>query len=226
MRWLSLSIAVLAIGCGNNPSPNLDQPSDWLGQQNAGEIGLSGKSCTGPFISDLKPIEHIHSHSTELLLQGKNKPTQKTVDNDTCNELSRYLSASTWTEESHQFANDIRLLIDFGQHTDNMSKSTIRVNSAKLYFLDGSLGENMANVELRCPGSFSLQCSNIDGNSSSCSNYKISYESQTCTFRGDVIRITYANHKRSDLQIFGELSLNSGGNVSMIINKASWMVMF
>jgi hypothetical protein len=218
------AVMLILAGCGEGQSSKQDQPGGWLGQQDAREL-VSEKSCAGPFISDLKPIEHIHSHSTELLLQGRNKAFQDQVGNDTCNELSRYLSASTWAEQGRPVANDIRLLIDFGQHADNKEKSTIKINSAKLYFLDGSLSENMAKLEIRCLSPFHLQCLAAEEGSIACSDYKINYESQTCTFHGDVILVSYANHQRSDLQITGEISFSSDGTTSIKVNKAGWMVM-
>lgn len=228
MRLFVCAVAVIfTSACGENPSINPTQSGEILSEQNAAGEVLTRSSCNGPFVSDLTPVKtQARSHSTELLLQGNNKPVKNTADNNTCSELSRYLSTSSWSGDGHQISNDVRLLINFGQHVDNQSKPSLRVNSAKLYFLDGSLSENMANVELRCLGAFSLLCLTTDSDSSSCPNYKISYESQTCTFRGDVIQMAYANHKRSDLKITGELRLNSDGNASMKVDKASWKVMF
>jgi hypothetical protein len=233
MRCLSLIVAVTAIGCGNNPGSNSEQPGGWLGQQNAGEIALSGKSCEGPFTSEMTPdFEHLHAYSTEIAFRGKNRTAIESTNSSSCDELAKYLSASMWSENGQQFANDIRMTIDFQKNIDSNSDLEIgvpvpiRVGSAHLYLLDGSLTEKVADVELRCPGSFSLECTQLDHNQTDCVDFKISYPTQKCTFRGDGIEITYANHKRSDLQFLGDLFLNSNGTASMKIDKASRMVMY
>lgn len=232
MRWLGLSVAVLAIGCGNNPNPS-NQQGAWLGQQDAGEIRVPGGSCMGPFSSEMTPnFEGVHSYSTQVKFHGKNRPASGNTKNSACDELSRYLSASTWSEAGQQVANDMQMSIDFEKTTDSDNKPVVgvsiplRVKSAQLYFLDGSLTQKMADVELRCPGSFSLQCTKLDEYMDDCVDYKISYTTQKCTFRGDGTEVTYVNHKRSDLQFLGELSINGTGPASMKVNKASWMVMY
>jgi hypothetical protein len=226
MKKLSLCAVILAfiLGCGNEPGPGISP--EVLFARNGGEGDYASGSCTGPFISELKPSLKSSNYSTELFLGGTNKPLQAPVSKEICNELSRYLSSSTWMENGYKIENDVDLTINFGSSSDNSRKAAngggIRAASAELKFLDGSLTQKSAHVALRCPALFSLHCPKED--SDDCFDYTISFGHQKCTFSGLVGNMVYSDHKRSTLEIFGEITFNNSGSASMVVTKASWMM--
>lgn len=227
MKMLSLCsvILVFILNCGNEPGSVMS--SEVLLAKNSGEGDYESDSCAGLFTSELKPsLNEMSNYSTELTLKGINKPIQKAINNEFCNELSRYLTAVTWVENGHKIENEISFKIDFGSSSDNSRKAAngggIRATSAELTFLDGSLTQKTAYVNLRCPALFTLHCPKEDNND--CFDYSISFGNQKCTFSGLASEMIFSDHKRSALDILGEITFNNSGSASMTITKASWMM--
>lgn len=53
-------------------------------------------------------------------------------------------------------------------------------------------------------------------------SYKVSYPSQTCTFKASVLPFGFSDHQNTGLDILGELSYMAFGGAQLKFNKISW----
>jgi len=135
-----------------------------------------------------------------------------------CGEIQHYLSKA-----------EMKMEISFSTSADEdkqmaMGKAVnMQASRASLRYADGSLRGGLSGVDLRCESAFSATCevAEMDGRKE-CVSYKVSYPSQTCTFRASFLPFAFSDHKVTQMDVFGQIDFMVSGGANISFNKISW----
>lgn len=224
MKRLLGMVVTLAIfsGCGKENQLDLAENSDNFSRAENKEMG-SDILCE-PFARSLGPTKSNNSSakiefsSTNEALVPRKALGSEATSQQRCGEIQHYLSKA-----------EMKMEISFSTSADEDRKMAmgrtvnLQPSRASLMYADGSLKGGLSGIDLRCESAFSVNCEVAEMDvRKECVSYKVSYPSQTCTFKASVLPFSFSDHKNAGLDILGELSFMASGGAQPKFNKISW----
>jgi|GEM_PF-4976159 len=115
------------------------------------------------------------------------------------------------------------LLEDDAEHEMLLGPSvTLRPAEAQITFIDGSLSEATASLDLRCPNAATVSCRATEiGAHKRCDSYFVDYKDQ-CIFRSTHAMYRFSDHNKTLMELAGEISLLSEGKAEIKFANVSW----
>lgn len=179
--------------------------------------------CEGTYQTSLKEVKNA-SLSPKIILKATNHQVQdKKLPEDPskqerCLEIANGLS---------QAPVDLKLEINFkdtleqAEQMRNGNPTSIRPDSARLEFTDGSFNNAYADLTLRCPDAATVACRPSADNDSPCESYDIIYVGK-CTFTSGMLFYTFSDLKKTTLDLKGEIDFFGSNGAEIRFTNISW----
>lgn len=228
---IGTSLALLFIcSCGGQEQLDL-KPSqaDYFNEATGGE------SCNEPIVASLMSVDPS-GYSPKLKLVAKHRETYLDAKVDPhiptegrCVELRRHFSGMAITTSASIVPNELSIEIGFSPTAEQEAELllgkavSVRPDAASLVVTDGSLNSAHADLELRCPGSSLVSCRVKDlGGYKKCDTYDVKFVGR-CSFRAGLLLYSFADHKKGQLEVIGELNTAERGDSEIKFTKISWL---
>lgn len=226
----SLTLLFLC-GCGEQPE-RLDLHE---GHAEHFSDGALGEACNDPITASLIPAQVI-GYSPKLKFVSRDRETYLDAKVDPhmpnegrCVELRRHFSGMAIVTSSSVVPNELSIEMGFSptaeQEAELLQGKTVSVRPDEANFVvtDGSLNSASTDLELRCPGSASVSCRVKDlGGYKKCDAYEVKFAG-LCSFRANLLLYSFADHKKAQLEVMGELKTSEHGDGEIKFTKVSWL---
>lgn len=218
---MQLLLVVLA-GCG---PVGLTQEQEVLARMNSEDVLKSVTSqCEGQFSTNLREMKN-NGYSLSLGFAAKDNqrvhnnrlPNQPSLK-ERCQELLNSLSI---------IPNEFKFEISFDRSEEQAEqmragqKVSLRPESGRLEFTDGSLNNAHTDIKLRCPDSAQVACVPSPDNDRPCASFDISYTGK-CTFTSKILFYTFSDLKRIMLDLMGEVDFYGANGAEIKFTSVSW----